>query len=158
MTGLQHCHAVALCAVAIGLAEMPAQAQPVDWSKIPRMQLERQFAGPLKDTIIQRLRDPVDGTVCMIYLPINAPHSPQQQSGYVQYGSATIGTMSCFPGGPVTPVAANTAARSAGTTASAASSAPARPAAPPPQSLAPVAPASLDQRFQASPAEQNRNR
>jgi hypothetical protein len=40
------------------------------------MQLERQFAGPLQDTIIQRWRDPVDGTICYIYLPITAQHSP----------------------------------------------------------------------------------
>jgi len=33
-------------------------------SKLPRMQLERQFAGPLQDTVIQRWRDPVDGTIC----------------------------------------------------------------------------------------------
>ena len=53
--------------------------------KLPRMQLERQFAGPLQDTIIQRWRDPVDGTICYIYLPITAAHSPPTASGYVQY-------------------------------------------------------------------------
>ncbi len=63
------------------------------------MQLERQFAGPLQDTIIQRWRDPADGTICYIYLPITAPHSPPTGSGYVQYGSNTIGSISC-----VTPV------------------------------------------------------
>jgi hypothetical protein len=31
-------------------------------------------------------RDPVDGTICTIYLPIMALHSPQTASGYVQYG------------------------------------------------------------------------
>jgi hypothetical protein len=59
------------------------------------MQLERQFAGPLQDTIIQRWRDPVDGTVCYIYLPITAAHTPPTQTGYVQYGANTIGTVSC---------------------------------------------------------------
>lgn len=35
--------------------------QSADWIKLPKMELERQFAGRLQDTIIQRLRDPVDG-------------------------------------------------------------------------------------------------
>ena len=59
------------------------------------MQLERQFAGPLQDTLIQRWRDPADGTVCYIYLPITAPHSPPNASGFVQYGANTIGSISC---------------------------------------------------------------
>ncbi len=78
---------------AAGLAE-PA----VSWSKLPRMQLERQFAGPLQDTIIQRWRDPADGTICYIYLPITAQHSAPTASGYVQYGPNIIGTISCLEG------------------------------------------------------------
>ena len=73
----------------------PPQQQPMGWNQLPRMQLERQFAGPLQDTIIQRWRDPADGTICYIYLPITAPHSPPMQSGYVQYGANTIGSISC---------------------------------------------------------------
>ena len=73
----------------------PQQQQPPTWNQLPRMQLERQFAGPLQDTLIQRWRDPADGTVCYIYLPITAPHSPPTQSGYVQYGANTIGSISC---------------------------------------------------------------
>ncbi len=60
------------------------------------MQLDRQFAGPLQDTIVQRWRDPADGTICYIYLPITAAHSAPMPSGYVQYGANTIGTISCF--------------------------------------------------------------
>jgi len=59
------------------------------------MQLERQFAGPLQDTVVQRWRDPVDGTVCYLYIPITANHSAPTASGYVQYGSNTIGSLSC---------------------------------------------------------------
>ena len=59
------------------------------------MHLERQFAGPLQDTVIQRLRDPVDGTVCYLYLPIAVAHSPATVTGFVQYGSNTIGTINC---------------------------------------------------------------
>ena len=76
------------------------------------MLLERQFAGPLQDTIVQRWRDPVDGTICYIYLPITAPHSPPTQSGYVQYGANTIGSISCAvsPQQPPQPAAPATAA------------------------------------------------
>jgi hypothetical protein len=83
-----------------------AQQQPPQsaWAQLPRMQLERQFAGPLQDTIIQRWRDPADGTVCYIYLPITAQHSPPTGSGYVQYGSNTIGSISCVA--PLRPPAA----------------------------------------------------
>jgi hypothetical protein len=70
------------------------QQEPAEWAKLPRMQFERQFAGPLQDTITQRWRDPVDGTICTIYLPIMALHSPPTASGYVQYGPNTIGSIS----------------------------------------------------------------
>lgn len=79
--------------------QAPAQppAQPSgEWAKLPRMQLERQFAGPLQDTLIQRWRDPVDGTACYMYLPITAAHSPPTQGGFVQYGANVIGSISCF--------------------------------------------------------------
>ena len=81
---------------------LPASAQqpPSQWAKLPRMQLERQFAGPLQDTIVQRWRDPVDGTVCYIYLPITAAHSAPTASGYVEYGGNVIGSISCMPGMP----------------------------------------------------------
>jgi hypothetical protein len=69
-----------------------------EWAKLPKMVLERQFAGPLQDTVIQRLRDPVDGTICYLYLPISAPHSPPIASGFVQYGPNTVGSINCMPG------------------------------------------------------------
>jgi hypothetical protein len=81
----------------------PAQASPqqfqpsAEWGRLPKMILERQFAGPLQDTVIQRLRDPVDGTVCYLYLPISAPHSPTTATGFVQYGSNIIGSINCVP-------------------------------------------------------------
>ncbi|MBR1124269.1 hypothetical protein JQ628_22265 [Bradyrhizobium lablabi] len=83
------------------------QFQPSgDWAKLPKMILERQFAGPLQDTVIQRLRDPVDGTICYLYLPISAPHSPTTSTGFVQYGPNTIGSINCMPGLPAAPAAA----------------------------------------------------
>ena len=72
------------------------QQQNLAWAQLPRMQLERQFAGPLQDTIVQRWRDPVDGTICYVYLPITAQHTPPAQGGFVQYGANTIGTISCM--------------------------------------------------------------
>ncbi len=82
-------------------APAPQQFQPsADWGKLPRMRLEHQFAGPLQDTVIQRLRDPVDGTVCYLYLPISAPHSPTTATGFVQYGPNTIGSINCMAAAP----------------------------------------------------------
>ena len=91
-------------------AQQPQQAPPQqeapapqssEWAKLPRLQLDRQFAGPLQDTIVQRWRDPVDGTICYIYLPITAAHSAPTQAGFVQYGANTIGSISCFANGAV---------------------------------------------------------
>jgi hypothetical protein len=111
--------APSLIATALGLtlspvvqAQQPQQAPgPTAWAQLPRMQLERQFAGPLQDTIIQRWRDPADGTVCYIYLPITAQHSPPTGLGYVQYGSNTIGSISCVaPPRPPAAAPANSSA------------------------------------------------
>lgn len=90
----------------------PAQApqqqfqQSAEWGRLPKMILERQFAGPLQDTVIQRLRDPVDGTICYLYLPISAPHSPTTATGFVQYGPNTIGNINCVPAPPAAPAPA----------------------------------------------------
>ena len=92
-------------------ASAPAKAQKVEWSKLPRMQLQRQFAGPLTDTIVQRWRDPVDGTICYIYLPITAIHSKPTDSGYVQYGANSIGSVSCTLGPPESKSSAEPAPR-----------------------------------------------
>jgi hypothetical protein len=83
------------------VAPAPQQfQQSQEWSKLPRMQLERQFAGPLQDTVIQRLRDPVDGTVCYLYLPIAVAHSAATATGFVQYGSNSIGSINCVASAP----------------------------------------------------------
>lgn len=115
--------------VAPTLAAAPQPTIASDaWSKMPKMALEAVYGGPLRDTIVQRWRDPVDGTVCYLYLPINAPTTPVQPSGFVQYGAATIGSIACFPA-PMPPqqVAAKPAA--------------APPVAPPAAKAPPVKPA-----------------
>jgi len=61
------------------------------------MQVEAYYRAPLADTMIQRLRDPIDGSVCFLYVPIEAQHGRRGASGYVSYGSNTIGSLSCFP-------------------------------------------------------------
>lgn len=75
----------------------PQQTQPVVWERMPRMQLEAEYAGPLKDTTIQRWRDPAGDVVCYLFIPFTAQHSPPTPTGYVQYGSNTIGSISCLP-------------------------------------------------------------
>ena len=97
---------------AFACQQQPAHAPPqqfqqsAEWAKLPKMILERQFAGPLQDTVIQRLRDPVDGTICYLYLPISAPHSPTTATGFVQYGPNTIGSINCGPGPAAAPAPA----------------------------------------------------
>jgi hypothetical protein len=86
---------VVAAACLLPLSAAAQQQQTIEWAKLPRMQLERQFAAPLQDTVLQRWRDPVDGTICYIYLPIRVVHSPPTGSGYAQYGPNTIGSMSC---------------------------------------------------------------
>jgi hypothetical protein len=78
-------------------AQAPAPPPQVSdaWQKMPKMKLEATYSGPLRDTIIQRWRDPVDGVVCHLYLPIVAPTSPVLPNGFVQYGPSTIGSISC---------------------------------------------------------------
>jgi hypothetical protein len=83
-------------ALAFALAS-PALAQQSDWENMPRMELEWQYAGPLRDTVIQRWRDPVGGVACYIYLPIIASHSAPTANGFVQYGPNGIGSISCLP-------------------------------------------------------------
>ncbi len=79
-------------------APQPAPPPASNWDKLPRMQTERLFAGPLQDTIIQRWRDPVDGTVCYFYMPITVQHAAQPEAnGYVRYDGNVIGSISCFP-------------------------------------------------------------
>jgi hypothetical protein len=86
--------------------QQPAPAQPQqfqasqEWTKLPKMVLERQYAGPLQDTVIQRLRDPVDGTVCYLYLPISVAHTPPTATGFVQYGANGVGSINCLPPAP----------------------------------------------------------
>jgi hypothetical protein len=82
-----------------------SQQGAVVWERMPRIQLEEQFAGPLKDTAIQRWRDPRENVLCYIYLPFTAPHTPATSAGYVLYGSNMIGSISCLAA-PKAPTAA----------------------------------------------------
>jgi hypothetical protein len=82
------------------LAAAPIPAHP----QLPRMQVIAQYGGPLQDTLIQRLRDPVDGTTCYLYLPIAVHHTPPgAETGYVEYGANTVGSISCFAAPPRPP-------------------------------------------------------
>lgn len=76
-------------------AERSAALTNADRSQPLRMSLEAQYPGPLQDTIVQRWRDPVDGTICYIYLPVAVAHAAGP-NGLVQYGAVHIGTISCL--------------------------------------------------------------
>lgn len=85
-------------AVPVPAPNLPVAAQPVPTHPpLPRMQVLAQYGGPLQDTLIQRLRDPIDGTTCYVYLPIAVHHTPPgAETGYVEYGSNAVGSISCF--------------------------------------------------------------
>jgi hypothetical protein len=78
----------------------PATPMPTH-PQLPRMQVIAQYGGPLQDTLIQRLRDPIDGTTCYLYLPIAVHHTPPgAETGYVEYGANTVGSITCFEAPP----------------------------------------------------------
>jgi len=78
-----------------GFDYIGARERLADSDKSQALRMEGQYPGPLQDTTIQRWRDPVDGTICYIYLPIAVAHAPGPP-GLVQYGSANIGSISCI--------------------------------------------------------------
>lgn len=67
-----------------------------DPTQVGHMILKAQFAGPLKDTVVQRWEDPATGNTCYIYLPVVVQHSPPTPTGFVQYGANGIGSISCL--------------------------------------------------------------
>jgi hypothetical protein len=79
--------------------EVSAAAQDAasDPTQMGHMVLKAQFAGPLKDTVVQRWEDPATGNTCYIYLPVIVQHSPPTPTGFVQYGANGIGSISCLP-------------------------------------------------------------
>ena len=86
-------------------APAPRAPEPVGpmptHAPLPRMQVIAQYGGPLQDTLIQRLRDPLDGTTCYLYLPIAVHHTPPvPETGYVEYGANVVGSISCFAAPP----------------------------------------------------------
>lgn len=105
-------------------ANMPA------WASLPAMVLERSYRGPLRDTVLQRWRDPSDGTVCFLYIPISTPIivPTPAESPYIQYGPNTIGSISCVAR-PVAAAAPVRAAQPSGQAAPGARAAAPRPAA-----------------------------
>src|SRR5437868_7975652 len=72
----------------------PTQRPIPQHAPLPRMQLQGLYAGPLQDTVIQRWRDPIDGTICYLYLPIAVHHTPPNETGYVEYGASAVGSIS----------------------------------------------------------------
>jgi hypothetical protein len=99
--------ALAIIAVAAGVyfyisksgqaGQQVASANNVPPTTLQNMMLQAQFKGPLKDTVIQRWSDPDNGLTCYIYLPVIVQHSQPTATGFVQYGSNGIGSISCLP-------------------------------------------------------------
>jgi len=89
----------------------PQAQKPVTWEALPRMQLEQLFGGPLKDTVIQRWRDPQTGMVRYIYLPFTVQHTAPTATGAVQYGANGIGSISCVEPTAAAPSVAGTPPR-----------------------------------------------
>ena len=88
--------AAAAASPATAAASPATAAAGPEWGSFPTMILEKVYRGPLRDTIIQRWRDPVDGSVCFLYTPISTPMLPQPSDGYMQYGPNAIGSISCI--------------------------------------------------------------
>ncbi|NHK28894.1 hypothetical protein FF098_013310 [Parvularcula flava] len=60
------------------------------------MELQAQYQGPFEDTVIQRWRDPVDGSVCYLYIPAQVSREQRDDSPFLDYGSNNIGSISCI--------------------------------------------------------------
>jgi hypothetical protein len=100
---MQHSFRLMVLACSLVLPALPfshakaQQAPAQNWEGFPMMILEQVFRGPLRDTVIQRWRDPVNSSICYMYLPISAPlAAPQPGSNFVQYGPNIIGSISCL--------------------------------------------------------------
>ena len=116
------------------LSSGPAQAQQPaaqGWESFPTMILEQVYRAPLRDTVIQRWRDPVNSVICYVYLPISPPFVPAQPgNAFVQYGPTHIGSISCV--NPTQLVQLAPAQQAAPEPARPAAPAPPRPATSPP--------------------------
>ncbi len=110
---------LAIVALAGGLAVGPAMAldaspvnsapksmnsaEPSGWLSAPHMIFEREFAGPVSDTIIRRWRDPDNGAQCYIYAQISVGGAAPTAVGAAAYKPDAIGSITCIPG-PAAPV------------------------------------------------------
>ena len=102
----------------------PAKAQQPaaqGWESFPTMILEQVYRAPLRDTVIQRWRDPMNSVICYLYVPISTPFAAGQPgNAFVQYGPNHIGSISCVNPtqlvqiAPTTPEPARPAAPAAG--------------------------------------------
>lgn len=80
---------------ALAPPNVEAPGTPVEKPQFPLMQLEAQYQGPFEDTIIQRWRDPIDGRVCYLYMPVRVGRAPPDDGLFFDYGGNTLGSISC---------------------------------------------------------------
>lgn len=78
-------------------APVPAQQPAAQaWDNFLPMILEQVYRARLRDTIIQRWRDPANSIICYLYVPISTSFAQAQQgNSFVQYGANNIGSISC---------------------------------------------------------------
>lgn len=81
-----------LLALAAGSAAAEVPPPP-----LPVMQLEGQYQGPFKDTVIQRWRDPQTDVLCYLFIPLRIENQ-RLPSGGVAYGANSLGSLSCVAG------------------------------------------------------------
>ena len=66
--------------------------------QVRQWELQAQYTGPLQNTVVQRWRDPDNGAICYVYLPVIVQHSKPLDNGLVYYGANGIGSISCLMG------------------------------------------------------------
>ena len=90
----------ALVTAACGPAFSQEQKQISESKSIDQFVLDGQYAGPFKDTVVQRWVDRITGNVCYLYIPVVVPGLPNSGTTPGQprvYGPNGIGTISCVP-------------------------------------------------------------
>ena len=82
----------------VGVPALAAEEsqEPSSVAAASRMNVEQEFAGPIANTMIHRWRDPTDGTVCYVYVPVPPrQYAISRASGFVRQVPDTIGSISC---------------------------------------------------------------
>lgn len=83
-----------------GVAYAQEPKQVSESKSIDQFVLDGQYAGPFKDTLVQRWIDRLTGNICYLYIPVVVPGVPTPGNSPGQprvYGPNGIGSISCVP-------------------------------------------------------------